>query len=517
MKILIVDDEELTRTGVISSVNWKALGIDQIFQADDGQKGLEIARREAPEIILSDVRMPRMDGIDMLEQISEFLPDTTVIFMSGYSDKAYLKAAIKLKAVNYIEKPINRVEIESTLRDAVTLYSHKLHSQRVAALHHKETGFQLAHLLTESDIRHRGKIEGMLEDLGLPAREVSECQTFLIQLERSLEMDLSIFDDTLKDLETMFKDQPVHILYELRRQQYLVFMFLSPAALTEHSLLAAKQYLQQKLAGFTSHFYITAGDAHQTQKESHVSYEEAVILMQYCFFFPEGTFLSSHTLETVSPKDSSEALPSDVDFYSVLDHGTQEQAKELLDVLYLHFFKNCSCLPNFTKDLYYRLLNSLENARVQHQLLAGSGGESALSIIEQCFSYGELHEKLLQLTFAYFQELEEHSEENSTILMIKNYIGENYMKDTLSVKEISNHVFLSTSYVCTFFKNETGKTLNQYLTEYRMEKAKQLLDDPRYRISDISSKVGYSDGNYFGKSFKKYTGISPSEYRERKA
>ena len=93
--------------------------------------------------------------------------------------------------------------------------------------------------------------------------------------------------------------------------------------------------------------------------------------------------------------------------------------------------------------------------------------------------------------------------------------GQKYMNETLSVKDISDHVFLSTSYVCTFFKNETGQTLNQYLTEYRMEKAKQLLSDPRYKITDISSRVGYSDGNYFGKSFKKYTGFSPSEYREK--
>ena len=99
--------------------------------------------------------------------------------------------------------------------------------------------------------------------------------------------------------------------------------------------------------------------------------------------------------------------------------------------------------------------------------------------------------------------------------MIKDYISKNYMEDSLSVKNISAHVFLSASYVCTFFKNETGQTLNQYLTEYRMEKAKQLLKDGRFKISDISSRVGYSDGNYFGKSFKKYSGLSPSEYREK--
>ena len=126
-----------------------------------------------------------------------------------------------------------------------------------------------------------------------------------------------------------------------------------------------------------------------------------------------------------------------------------------------------------------------------------------------------LHQTLVDKTSEFFRKAESSSQENPTIFLIKDYISQNYMHETLSVKDISEHVFLSTSYVCTFFKSETGQTLNQYLTEYRMEKAKQLLKDARFKISDISSRVGYSDGNYFGKSFKKYSGFSPSEYRER--
>ena len=118
MKLLIVDDEELTRTGVITSLDWASLGIDEVLQADDGVHGLETARLYKPEIILCDVRMPRMDGISMLERLEKFLPDTVPIFMSGYSDKEYLKAAIKLKAVNYIEKPFSISEIETAIREA---------------------------------------------------------------------------------------------------------------------------------------------------------------------------------------------------------------------------------------------------------------------------------------------------------------------------------------------------------------------------------------------------------------
>ncbi len=107
MKLLIVDDEELTRTGVISSIDWQSIGIREVLQADDGINGIEVARVHRPDIVLCDVRMPRLDGIAMLEQLEEILPDIVPVFMSGYSDKEYLKAAIKLKAVNYIEKPLN--------------------------------------------------------------------------------------------------------------------------------------------------------------------------------------------------------------------------------------------------------------------------------------------------------------------------------------------------------------------------------------------------------------------------
>ena len=102
MKLLIVDDEELTRTGVISSIDWQSIGIQEVLQADDGINGIEMARVHRPDIVLCDVRMPRLDGIAMLEQLEEILPDIVPVFMSGYSDKEYLKAAIKLKAVNYI-------------------------------------------------------------------------------------------------------------------------------------------------------------------------------------------------------------------------------------------------------------------------------------------------------------------------------------------------------------------------------------------------------------------------------
>ena len=119
MKLLIADDEKLTREGIISSIDWKSLGISEIYQVDDGIHGLELAKDVHPDIVLSDVRMPRLDGIEMASRLRELFPNINIIFMSGYSDKEYLKAAIKLKAISYVEKPIDPEEIREAVLEAL--------------------------------------------------------------------------------------------------------------------------------------------------------------------------------------------------------------------------------------------------------------------------------------------------------------------------------------------------------------------------------------------------------------
>ena len=115
----------------------------------------------------------------------------------------------------------------------------------------------------------------------------------------------------------------------------------------------------------------------------------------------------------------------------------------------------------------------------------------------------------------YFQSLIFNQSEHPVVFQIKEYIRQNFAVPTLSVLDISQYANRSSSYICTLFKNETGQTINQYLTDYRIKMSKQFLSDPRYRITDISAKVGYSDGNYYSKAFRKIVGLSPSEYREK--
>ena len=110
--MLIVDDEAATRDGLRSAIDFERLGISTVLEASNGYEGIHIASTSSPNIILSDVRMPRMDGIKMLERVRSFLPGCVFIFMSGYSDKEYLKAAIRLRAVSYVDKPLSELQAE---------------------------------------------------------------------------------------------------------------------------------------------------------------------------------------------------------------------------------------------------------------------------------------------------------------------------------------------------------------------------------------------------------------------
>ena len=517
MKLLIVDDEELTRSGLISSIDWKSLGITEILQADDGVNGLEMARLHKPEIILCDVRMPRMTGIAMLERLEKLLPDSIPIFMSGYSDKEYLKAAIKLKAINYIEKPLNPSEVQDAVLEARELYMQKLRTHHGEALRSLENSTRLAYLLTnpynvnEEAIRQLG---GELSDPEL-FRPDTRFLSVVIRISGISEGNVPSFEELHMTVMDFLKNHHLKAIYTEKKSQYVVYFVYGSNRFSPATVMAVGNFISSQYEIYGKHM-IAAGDAATGIAHAYQSYTSAVILLQSSFFFPAGTLLTTSVLENASGHTAKATWTQTPELtFSKLLSGNEKDCMQFLSDLFCFYNSNHTYMPNQVKDLYYRLFSVLYDIRKKMQLPSTGKQEAIVDILERAFTYNELHQALVSLVDTYFEDSGNSQPENSTIFQIREFISKNYMNDTLSVKDISNHVFLSASYVCTFFKSETGQTLNQYLTEYRMEKAKQLLTDPRYKISEISSKVGYTDGNYFGKSFKKYTGLSPSEYREK--
>ena len=513
MKLLIVDDEELTRTGVISSIDWKAIGIDQILQADDGMNGLAAALEHKPDIILCDVRMPRLDGIQMLERLEASLPDVVPVFMSGYSDKEYLKAAIKLKAINYIEKPLDPQEIREAIAEARDLCLKKQRSRHNESMHSQETASHLALLLTQPYAHVQENVDQLVRELSFPLDAATTFTAVVLKTDTDEDLSLSSANTIYLSVRDFLKSFHMDCIFAEKRVQYMVYFVFGPAPGS-----AKRKSIRDFFCSLYSRyprFCIAAGETVNSIAKAYQSYTSAVILLQNSFFFPAGSFLFPSS--EIFQRENRPELPANPEneFQALLIEKDSGKVTDFQDLLFRYFDHNQNVLPNQAKDLYYKLLRVLEEAARQLKLTLFQHQENLMDTLENIFSFYDLHQKLIEKTEQFFQSANNIEEENSTIFLIKDYISRKYMDESLSVKDISEHVFLSASYVCTFFKSETGQTLNQYLTEYRMEKAKHLLTDPRYKITDISSRVGYSDGNYFGKSFKKYTGFSPSEYREK--
>lgn len=521
MKLLIVDDEELTRNGLVASLPWETLGITEVFQANDGINGLACALKNKPEIILCDVRMPRMDGIQMVENIQEMLPNTATIFMSGYSDKEYLKAAIKLKAVNYVEKPLNLTEIKEAVLEAIANFNQKQQTLRGETWHYQETSSKLALQLTLPREKDDPSIKELYKSLSLESMENAYYLSFIIKIPGENPFDDEIYQVFSLNLNQFLETYKCSSLMAKKHQNHIIFFLFSSSALSSKALEDISSFFRIEISKYGKAFICRGNTVHHINN-AYQSYETAVILMQSSFFFDMNKVLSPEILAKHHSLESDASLSTrdyTADFLDALASKNKEKIDDILSHLFSLFYESTEIFSDHARDLYYKLFTTLQDMHRKMKILNTEDSldksETVISYLEQFYSFKMLHEALVSKVNQYFSSLDHQVEENSTVYLIKEYIRTHYKHENLSVKDISEHVYLSASYVCTLFKTETGQTLNQYITEYRMEKAKKLLTDPRYKITDISAKVGYSDGNYFGKSFKKAVGLSPSEYREK--
>ncbi|NLK74207.1 MAG: response regulator [Clostridiales bacterium] len=517
MKILIVDDEKITREGIISSINWRSHGIENIYEADDGINGIKAARQYKPEIIISDIKMPRMNGVEMAKEIYNFLPDCSIIFLSGYTDKEYLKAAILLKVVNYVEKPINTKELEAAISKAVDIQLSLSKNRINIDINSKYTlsklGLRLIHQNSKEELL---LILNELNDIGLNIKPNNFFITILITLKTPISsLSESKNTEFLYILDEITSRNNIKYMVSIKNDEYFIIHFYSDSNISDRKVTSICNYLSSYLQK-SYKYYIAAGDVICGIGNVYKSYNTAAILLQSSFFYEYNSIITSNK-DCVASPDYTLIQTLLKRYRQCLNSLNRQDTTETIHTIYSSFLNNQQYLPKHVKDLYYKLFAELSQATVQLRLSTFYHSDTAniLDYIVQDSNLVDLHRLLLDRINQFFSAIESRqTEEHPTIFAIKEYINKNYSNDNLSVKDISEYVNLSFSYICTLFKNETGKTINQYLTEVRIEKAKELLQTTMSNISEISTMVGYSDSNYFSKTFKKLVGKSPSEYKE---
>jgi two-component system, response regulator YesN len=511
IKALIVDDEYETRDGLKNLIPWKELGVGFVETACDGAEALELSRHIMPDIIISDIRMPQMNGIAFVEQLKSFLPKSVIIFISGYSDKEYLKSAIEFKAIRYMEKPLDPDEIILAVKEAVDTLSSDYYVNRFLlrdiAIRLTDPGSKL------SDVPQ--KLKNSYPQFILTDQYRS--LIFKIGAQGQPARHQSIAEDELKTIEDVLNETfASHIAARLEGAGYYIAHICGqPAdnsAYWQDSLQKAMDHISARLEPRAG-IFAAVGQYVAGLEHIWCSYKTAVEALRLFFFTGYGAAV--YWIQDVeSPRFVD---PGQIElFESCLKQNDRAGAVGILNALAAETLRYQNTSVDSVRDTFYNLSIHILAVAQDRGLETGKTSESNQDyiwrIIGEMETFNEIYDFVLGRTEAFFESIADIFK-NKFAYAIKLYIEKNYADKSLSLIKIANNMHLTTVHICHVFKKETGMTVMQYLTNYRIEKAQALLKLKQIKLVEVADRVGFSDANYFTRSFKKVTGITPSDYR----
>jgi two-component system response regulator YesN len=498
---------------LLESVDWQQIGVSKVFSAENGEAGLLMAKRILPEIVLTDIRMPRMDGITMATHIREILPESRIVFLSAYSEIDYYKAAIDLKAIRYLDKPVESEQLKSVISEAVMECTLLNRYKSTSEFHHLQEKQKIADAICIGESDEFLTAEHKRLKLGTSFRTKDYCTSIIIYLRQGL--DGEIYGDIPLLASSLGESVIYPTLYSIRHKNRIALFIFTPTEISSGQTKTICRKLQEKLHDHD--YYIVIGKVSRGLSNANKSYNSAKNTLDMAYLHPWGSVVYHRDDAEKRAGLSSYAK----DKQEILRHLSEENKEETLDAcqrLYHKLQRSNDLIFHKARELYFELISDVfQEADSSDIIVKDDEAGEAISwiVLIESYNLDELNDFLCRQISQYFEAMEDSKVEKKQVLAIKKYITKNYMDDTLSVGDISSYLHMSASHVCTMFKKETGDTINNYLTEYRLTKAKKYLRETLLTASDISIRVGYRDSSYFGRLFRKRTGMTPNDYRNR--
>lgn len=531
IKALLVDDEMYTREGVFTDVPWAELGIDFVEQAINGVDAFAKSQINLPDILITDVRMPQMNGIDLAYKVQECNPNCCIIFMSGYSDKEYLKSAIDLKAVNYIEKPLDMDELIGAIQKALVLHQTITKNQRVLSVSKPLVKNDFAIRIT----KRTHQSETLIEDLKAIYPNIHPGDACLSVIFQWVPQDpFQVIPEDfynklpLEDIKKYFFSQNIQTMVGQKDTTHVILHLFAthPSALeldfeAFYDWLTLDCQVAGRLGTSEHSLYLSISPLSANIFALHEAYNQAVIQLQRIFYSPLSAILLPRPSTALPYVLEDQSLKQ---FANFISNGQRDDAFYLIRTLSAKMRLHETTLDKTVRDVYFKFLLELVKSKddavkvnLEHPLEA-SEQTSLLSLWDTISRFNYLHQIetfVIAHIESYFEQFDEQVGCHLTCSEILRYIHNHYDDSELSLKNISDFTYLSEPYICVIFKKETGKTVISYIKEYRIEKACELLKNRQLKMNDIASQVGFGDANYFAKTFKKVKGLNPSDYRER--
>lgn len=525
-KLLIVDDEELIRSAVSSIIDWNSLGFSAIFQADNGLAALEICRSNKIDLVLTDIAMPFMDGLALSTVLSKEFPEIHIVILTGHEDFEYAKQSIDLGVKNYILKPVGA----STLYQKMKEICQKLHIE----VTQKEYVSQMKSQLYQSLPIMREKFlyvlvcmqHGLLRDseerikalelpllsgqymVGVVEADLSKMDNADIEL--YLFMTKNIVMDVVGNSHCIFDDNNNKIIIVFNTDQFeddshrIIYDTLQVAQMTASSVLKIN-------------VTCAAGSKVNCLADLNRSYQEAMTALDCRYSLGYNRVYDINDLDFIKksffyPVDGIKEL-----IYSVKFLKKQDIEKSMSNIS--SDLKSSMNLSAANIKMVFVEIVSLLLKELSYQKEVSDGiwntGFSLYNQLDKMTSIEEAYSRILSFSMTVSEELFmlQANSGQHIIKTVKEYIEKKYMEESISLTSAADSASVSTGYLSALFKKETGINFVEYLTNVRMEKAKNLLTNTDMKTYEIAYSIGFSNPHYFSISFKKYSGMSPSEYR----
>ncbi|MCM3781748.1 response regulator [Neobacillus mesonae] len=501
-KVLLVDDEKIARVGLRTVFDWKGHGYEVVGEAANGAKAMKWVESRDIDILITDIAMPVMDGLELTRAARELCPWVQVLLLSCHSDFKYVREGIRLGASDYILKP---TLTESTLVPVLDHLRQKMHQEK-----------QNLRILNE--YKREAVLKPYIKKEQLLCKALSDDDQSSTALYR--EMSAGSFRVAVLDIDQS------HISLELIKKRWYdefpdtVFSTAGPNRCAIYlrkdaaTLLLLEGWIDREhdsLNFSTSELSLTLGlsSLHEASHRIRYAFEEAKTALAAKFFTGPGRVLSTETMETYYPAEPVDNQESILQFTDMLRSGLYSKGEEILNNICKYWIKSKSKDQVITEAEELLSLFVQQGAKqeiVSHirQLDRLKQVQEVIDIVKQDYRY---------LTAALSTALSpEESLHERIIGQAVSYMHTHFRK-SISLQEVANHVSVSRNYFSEMFKRVTGHTFIDYLIHLRLGYAKDLLGSSSFKVYEVAERSGFNDVKHFSKQFKKWVGMSPAEFQ----
>ncbi len=526
-KIMIVDDEAEVRESIARNIDWQAVGFEVVALAENGQEALEKAESIELDVVLTDIKMPFVDGLELSSQIQILQPSVKIIILTGFDKFEYAKEAIKLNVIEYVLKPINAEELTQLLlkvkKELDEEVARRRDTEALVVNYKKSLPLIKNHFLSEL-------LAGTM-----PPNEISkQIKSFGIPINEEKHIVVAVFEFDIDDSHTpvLAKELlPISLkqLIDDRLKESCFFAtiisFSSIVAITswEKDPIGDLMNVANMISGESKRIFKTSltvgiGRSYRDITSIHQSYIQAKRAAEYKLILGTGKVIYIRDMELAEHEPMVFDSACEQRLVTAIKFGTEEQISKLVDSILEDL--NSADITQWKYQAYIMgvlcVVSQIANRyNLDENEVLGKGDER-FSIISKNYTLEKLRNWLLDTCVRMSGSISEKriSTAKRIIEQAKKFIDENFHDHQLSVDMICKNLHISQSYFSSIFKNETGMNYVQYLTDIRMEKALRLLSETDDKTYMIAQKVGYAEPNYFSYVFKKKFGAPPSQYRK---